>query len=135
MTWNLENLFKTGHASGPPTQAVYDKKIQGLASIINDQSPDALTVQEVGDPAELDDPVKQVKGGKWDRGVGKHRDVRGIRVAWLTRRVITAPEDILDFPAQIQPVQVDDAGGTLAVMGRGAVAITVQSDSGKPVRL
>ncbi len=135
MTWNLENLFKPGHASGPPTQAVYDEKIQGLASTINDQSPDALAVQEIGDPAALDDLVQHLTGGNWHPRVSKHPDVRGIRVAWLTRRAITAPEDILDFPTHLQPVQVDDAGGTLGVMGRGAVAITVQSDSGASVRL
>ena len=27
MTWNVENLFKPGAASGPPTQAIYDKKL------------------------------------------------------------------------------------------------------------
>lgn len=135
MTWNVENLFKPGHASGPPTQALYDEKIQGLASTINDQSPDALAVQEIGDPATLDDLVNQLHGAGWHRQVSSHPDPRGIRVAWLTRRAITAPEDILDFPTHLQPVQDDDAGGTLAVMGRGAVAITVQSDAGNPVRL
>lgn len=135
MSWNLENLFKPGHASGPPTQAIYDQKIQGLAATINAQAPDALAVQEVGDPAALDDLVNQLNGGPWHRRVSKHPDQRDIRVAWLSPRAISAPEDILDFPADLQPVQVDDAGGTLAVMGRGAVAITVQSDSGDQVRL
>jgi hypothetical protein len=50
MTWNVENLFKPGASSGPPTQAIFDAKIQGLASTINAQSPDALALQEIGDP-------------------------------------------------------------------------------------
>jgi hypothetical protein len=43
-------------------------------------------------------------------------------------------EDILHFPAQLKPVQVDD-NGSLVAMGRGAVAITVQSNTGHSVRL
>jgi endonuclease/exonuclease/phosphatase family metal-dependent hydrolase len=134
MTWNVENLFKPGAASGPPTQAAYDAKIQGLAATINDQAPDALAVQEIGDPAALDDLAHRLQG-TWHRKVSTHPDQRHIRVAWLTRRAITAPVDILEFPAHLQPVQVDDHGGALGVMGRGAVAITVALDSGEPVRL
>ena len=47
---NLENLFKPGSPSGPPSQAVYDAKLQGLASTINAHAPDALSVQEIGGP-------------------------------------------------------------------------------------
>jgi endonuclease/exonuclease/phosphatase family metal-dependent hydrolase len=134
MTWNVENLFRPGHASGPQTQEAYDAKIQGLASVINDQSPDALAVQEIGDPATLDDLVKYLHGGTWHRQVSQHPDQLGIRVAWLTRRAISAPQDVVNFPPHLKPVQVDD-NSTLAVMGRGAVAVTVQSSAGHPVRL
>jgi endonuclease/exonuclease/phosphatase family metal-dependent hydrolase len=135
MTWNVENLFKPGAASEAPSQAIYDAKIQGLAATINGQAPDALSLQEIGDPAALDDLVAQLQGGPWHRRVSKHPDSRHIRVAWLARRAITEPEDIFDFPAHLQPVQVGDDGATLGVMGRGAVAIAVQADSGDPVRL
>src|SRR5947207_1321750 len=134
MTWNVENLFRAGAASGPPTQAAYDAKIQGLAATINNQAPDALAVQEIGDPAALDDLVGRLRG-TWHRRVSTHPDQRHIRVAWLTRRAITEPKDILEFPAHLRPIQVDDDGAALGVMGRGAVAITVLSDSGDPVRL
>src|SRR5437016_2492794 len=97
MTWNVENLFTPGHASGPQTQAAYDAKIRGLASTINDQFPDALAVQEIGDPTALEDLVKHLKGDRWYQRVSQHPDPRGIRVAWLTRRAISAFEDILDF--------------------------------------
>jgi endonuclease/exonuclease/phosphatase family metal-dependent hydrolase len=43
-------------------------------------------------------------------------------------------EDILHFPAQLKTVQVDD-NSSLVAMGRGAVAITVQSNAGHSVRL
>jgi hypothetical protein len=68
MTWNVENLFKPGASSGPSTQAIFDAKIQGLASTINAQVPDALTLQEIGDPAALDDLVQHLQG-TWHRRV------------------------------------------------------------------
>jgi endonuclease/exonuclease/phosphatase family metal-dependent hydrolase len=134
MTWNIENLFKPGASSGPPTQAIFDAKIQGLASTINAQVPDALALQEIGDPAALDDLVQHLQG-TWHRRVSNYADPRHIRVAWLARRAITQSEDILNFPPHLNAVQVDDNGGAIGTMGRGAVGIIVQSDSGKPVRL
>ena len=136
MTWNVENLFRPGHSSGSPDQAVYDAKIRGLAAVINAQAPDALALQEIGDPAALDDLV-QLLQGTWHRRVSTHPDQEPhpIRVAWLARPTITGPEDIFQFPPHLQPVQIDDNGQTLGEMGRGAVAITVQSSSGQSVRL
>jgi endonuclease/exonuclease/phosphatase family metal-dependent hydrolase len=134
MTWNVENLFRPGAAAGPVSEAVYEAKLRGLAATINDQMPDALAVQEIGDPAALDDLVRLLRG-TWHKKLSRHPDQRHIRVAWLTGREITQSEDIVEFPAQLKPVQVDDGGATIGVMGRGAVAITVQADSGQPVRL
>ena len=136
MTWNVENLFKPGSPSGPPTQSAYDTKLQGLAATINDEAPDALALQEIGDPAALDDLVQRLRGA-WHRRVSQHPDQPNhpIRVAWLTRRAITASEDIFEFPPHLRPVQVNDNGEPVAAMGRGAVAITVTSDSGASIRL
>jgi endonuclease/exonuclease/phosphatase family metal-dependent hydrolase len=134
MTWNVENLFRVGESSGPTTPAAYDAKIKGLAKVINDQVPDAVALQEIGNPAALDDLVGLLNGG-WQRQVSTHPDGRHIRVAWLTPRQISDPAEIVTFPVHLQPVQVDDQGGTIARMGRGAVAITVQGDSGTRVRL
>jgi endonuclease/exonuclease/phosphatase family metal-dependent hydrolase len=134
MTWNVQNLFNVGAPSGPPTQAIFDAKIQGLAAIINAQFPDALALQEIGDTAALDVLVQHLNN-TWHRRVSKHPDPRHIRVAWLTRRAITASEDIFQFPAHLKPVQVDDDGTALAQMGRGGVAITVQAAGGQPMRL
>jgi endonuclease/exonuclease/phosphatase family metal-dependent hydrolase len=134
MTWNVENLFRPGAPSGPSSQAIYDAKLEGLASTINEQAPDALALQEIGDPAALGDLVAHLTG-TWHRRVSAHPDQRHIRVAWLARRAIGESHDILAFPAHLQPVQVDDGGTTLGVMGRGGLAITVESDSGAPVRL
>src|SRR6185437_16638515 len=62
MSWNVENLFKPGAAAGPASEAVYEAKLRGLAATINDQVPDALALQEVGDPAALDDLVQRQRG-------------------------------------------------------------------------
>jgi endonuclease/exonuclease/phosphatase family metal-dependent hydrolase len=134
MTWNVENFFKPAPAAEPTAQAVYDTKLHGLASMINDQAPNAVALQEVGDPAAMDDLISLLQGD-WHRRMSKHPDGRGIRVACLANRPITSSVDILDFPPHLQPVQVDDDGATLAVMGRGAVAISVESDSGALVQL
>jgi endonuclease/exonuclease/phosphatase family metal-dependent hydrolase len=134
MTWNVENLFRSGADDGPESQGVYETKLEGLAATINTQVPDAVGLQEVGDPDALSDLVAQLDGD-WHRRVSSHEDGRGIRVAWISPRSITEPENVINFPAGLQPVQVDDAGTTTEEMGRGAVAITVQSDSGQPVRL
>lgn len=134
MTWNVENLFRPHTEGGPGSDAVYDAKLNGLAATINAQAPDALSVQEVGDPAALDDLVGLLNG-TWQQRVSTHPDQRQIRVAWLTQHEITASEEILEFPEHLEPVQVDDEGTTLGEMGRGAVAITVQRDDGSPIRL
>jgi endonuclease/exonuclease/phosphatase family metal-dependent hydrolase len=105
-----------------------------LAATINAQAPDALSLQEIGDPAALDD-LEAVIDGTWHRHVSTHPDQRHIRVAWVTPHGITDADDILAFPDHLEPVQVDDDGDTLAVMGRGAVAITVQPAAGNPIRL
>ena len=132
MTWNVENLFRVGQPSGPTTAAVYDNKLKGLANAINAQAPDALALQEIGDPAALDDLVALLNG-VWQRHVSAHPDGRGIRVAWLSPRQISDPVDIAAFPPRLPPVQVDDQGTTQAQTGRGAVAI--QGDSGRDIRL
>ncbi len=134
MTWNVENLFRPGAAFGPKSQAVYQAKLQGLASTINDQAPDVLALQEIGDPNALDDLANAV-GGTWHPRLSDKPDGRGIRVAWLSRRSITTSEDVKVFPAPLRPVQADDDGATQDAMGRGAVAITVDADSGQPVQL
>jgi endonuclease/exonuclease/phosphatase family metal-dependent hydrolase len=134
MTWNLENLFRTGTKFGPKTKDIYDAKLDGLARVITEQAPDALAVQEVGDPKALDDLVARLHG-TWHRHVSKYPDPRGIRVAWLSPRTIADPEDFKTFPPLLKPVQSDDTGGAEPAMGRGAVAITLTTAAGQPVRL
>jgi endonuclease/exonuclease/phosphatase family metal-dependent hydrolase len=134
MTWNAENLFRPGAPSGPASEAVFEQKLQGLASVIDAQSPDALALQEVGDPAALDDLVDRLSGD-WHRRISSHPDRRGIRVAWLTRSAIVEAEEIVAFPPGLAAVQSDDEGGSEATMGRGVLAVTVQHVGGEVVQL
>ncbi|MEV6598500.1 endonuclease/exonuclease/phosphatase family protein [Actinoplanes sp. NPDC051346] len=134
MTWNVENLFRPDEPGGPGTASVYDAKLKGLAQMINEQAPDALALQEVGDPAALDD-LTGLLNGAWQRQVSAHPDGRGIRVAWLSPRQISDPAEIVAHAPPLQPVQIDDDGTTVARMGRGALAVTIASDTGVGVRL
>jgi endonuclease/exonuclease/phosphatase family metal-dependent hydrolase len=124
MTWNIENLFPAGHESGPPTPAAFDAKIHELARVINEQEPDVLAVQEVGDPGSLDQLVALLDGD-WQTRLSTHPDTRGIRVAVLSRHPLTSSEDVLNFPAGLAPIQTGDGPTTESTMGRGAVAVTV----------
>jgi thiamine phosphate synthase YjbQ (UPF0047 family) len=74
MTWNVENLFRPGADGGPDTQAVYQAKLHGLAETINSQAPDALSVQEIGDPAALADLVALLNGAWHQRVSGRHKE-------------------------------------------------------------
>src|SRR5207247_880843 len=74
MTWNVENLFRPGGAYGPKTQAAYAAKLAGLASRINEQAPDALSLQEIGEPAALDD-LEGLLDATWHRHVSTHPDL------------------------------------------------------------
>jgi endonuclease/exonuclease/phosphatase family metal-dependent hydrolase len=134
MTRNVENLFRPGAPSGPASEAVFEQKLQGLASVIDAQSLDALALQEVGDPAALDDLVERLSGD-WHRRVSSHPDRRGIRVAWLTRSAIVEAEEIVAFPPGVAAVQSDNEGGSDAAMGRGALAVTVEHAGSEVVQL
>jgi hypothetical protein len=76
MTWNVENLFRPGDPGGPNTAAAYEQKLAGLASVINAHTPDALALQEIRNPAALDDLIGLLKGG-WQRQVPPIRTAAG----------------------------------------------------------
>ena len=53
--WNVENLFRPGGEFGPADDAAYKAKIHELAATISRSGVDVLAVEEVGDPAALQD--------------------------------------------------------------------------------
>jgi endonuclease/exonuclease/phosphatase family metal-dependent hydrolase len=125
-TWNLENLFLPGPASGAPDdRAAYDAKLATLARVIGTLQPDVLAVQEVGDPEAIDDLAARLDGD-WETALADP-DGRGIRVGFLSRAALTNVEQVRDFPDGIGPVQVDDARTTINSLGRPALRVRVRA--------
>jgi endonuclease/exonuclease/phosphatase family metal-dependent hydrolase len=139
MTWNVQNLLPVRHESGPKTQRELNAKIRALASVIDAAEPHVLGVQEVGD----DDIVARLQAALAHsmphRRLGVP-DGRGIRVGFLSTRVIREPRNVTFFPFGLLPIQVGDnpfgsAGPpTMDGMGRGALQITIRAN-GRDVRV
>jgi hypothetical protein len=123
-TWNLENLYLPGGDFGPRDEAAYEAKLAALATAIQAMAPDVLAVQEVGDPAALDDLVGRV-GGTWHVELSDEPDERGIRVGFISRAPVEGRTAFRHFPDGLAPVQLEDGDVTTSEMGRGGLAIRV----------
>jgi endonuclease/exonuclease/phosphatase family metal-dependent hydrolase len=134
MTWNVENLFPAGSPSGPPDEATYQAKIAYLAQTITAVAPDAVALQEIGDPVTAED-LRAAVGAGWHVELAKHHDGRGIRVGVLSPHPLTATAEVIKLPKAGLPAVPDVDGGTLAEMGRGALEVSVQLPSGRRLRL
>ncbi|MEG8280837.1 endonuclease/exonuclease/phosphatase family protein [Streptomyces sp. AHA2] len=121
-TWNLENLYRPGGPYGPEDEAAYEAKLAALAAVITELDPTLLGVQEVGDPEALEDLAGMLDDG-WQFALSEHADSRGIRVGFLSRLPLAVVADTTSFPAELRPVQADDAGATAAGAGRGFLAV------------
>ena len=120
----------TRRAVRPKDQAAYDAKLATLAATISAAAPDVLAVQEVGQPAALDDLVARLPGS-WTITLSDHPDVRGIRVGFLTRTALATTSEVVNFPLPLRPVQVVDATADAAtVMGRGGLHIHLEASTG-----
>ncbi|MBO1335376.1 endonuclease/exonuclease/phosphatase family protein [Streptomyces sp. VRA16 Mangrove soil] len=120
-TWNLENLYRPGSPFGPRDKAAYEAKLAALAATVNRLRPTLLGVQEVGDPAALDDLV-QMLDGQYFVTLSEFPDERGIRVGFVSDVVLNVVADTPAFPDRLRPVQVDDSGRTTDRAGRGVLA-------------
>jgi endonuclease/exonuclease/phosphatase family metal-dependent hydrolase len=125
MTWNVENFFPVGNASGPTTKAVYGKKLAYLAKTITAVAPDVLALQEVGGPSCLADLQNKLGGPYKYSAISQYPDIRGIRVALLSQRRLRAITHTHTFPPGAIPDAPDPNGTLLTSMGRGALAATV----------
>jgi hypothetical protein len=134
MTWNVENLFDVDDEAGPDTQAQLTAKLKSLAAVIDDQEPLVVALQEIGSEgalaklqAALDQPMPH-------RALADPDD-RGIRVGFISRRVLNDPLEIRVFPEGLLPVQTgDDPPGadgprTMTEMGRPALEVTVRANN------
>jgi endonuclease/exonuclease/phosphatase family metal-dependent hydrolase len=125
-TWNLENLFRPGGPFGPKDKIVYDEKLAALAATINAIAPDALGVQEVGEPEALADLVTLLDGD-WHTVLSGHfDDDHPIRVGVLSRHPLRQASDTTAFVPPLRPIQGDDSPATVGAMGRGVLAVDVQ---------
>jgi predicted extracellular nuclease len=132
-TWNLENFFRPGGASGPTTQQAFDAKVVALAQTITTLDPDVLAVQEVGDPAALQDLADQLAG--YPHVATADPDGRGIRVGFLSKLELQQTRQVAAFPAPLRPIQVDDTATAEAGMGRPALVTTVTTAAGQRLDL
>lgn len=129
MTWNVENLFRPAPGAPAAQQQRYQQKLQVLATVINQQAPDVLALQEVGGLEPVND-LQQVAGGYPHRAVSNFPDGRGIRVAFISKlAVVGPPVDIADFPPG-PALDIHDLAGTgasqpITRMSRGALRIRV----------
>ncbi|WP_338695440.1 endonuclease/exonuclease/phosphatase family protein [Streptomyces sp. Q6] len=121
-TWNLENLYRPGSPYGPRDKAAYEAKLAALAATVDRLRPTLLGIQEVGDPAALDDLVGMLDG-RYHVRLSAFPDERGIRVGFLSDIVVNVVEDTPAFPGALRPVQVDDSGRTTERAGRGVLAV------------
>jgi endonuclease/exonuclease/phosphatase family metal-dependent hydrolase len=125
-TWNLENLFRPGGEAGPSDDRQYEAKLAELARVIGEIDPDVLAVQEVGDLDALED-LRVRLDGEWHTETSEFPDERGIRVGFLSRRALRRVEQVREFPALLEPVQVDDEETKVHEMGRGALRVRVRA--------
>ena len=135
MTWNVENLFDVGDDAGPETQAQLNAKLDSLAAVINEQEPHVLGLQEIGSQSALA-RLQAKLDPKMPHRVLATPDDRGIRVGFISRRVLHDPVEIRPFPGGLLPIQVgDDPPGadgprTMSEMGRAALQVTVRANNG-----
>jgi len=131
MTWNVENFF----APDAGETDAYQQKVTELAQIIKAANPDVVALQEVGDPESFE-ALRAKLDLNWTGELATHFDPNhAIRVGWLSPRPLADVEEVVDLPAQLAPVKVDDSGKTITQLGRGALAVTCTTDDGTPVRL
>ncbi len=130
MSWNVENLFEPE----PSEQSDFNAKLDALAGVITVAQPDAVAVQEVGDEASFE-ALRTRLGAAWTGVLSTHfESPHTIRVGWLSPRPLTDVEEVVDLPARLSPVTVDDDGAGMTQLGRGALAVTCVTDDGVQVR-
>ncbi len=82
---------------GPTTDAAYNAKLASLAEAITALDPDVLAVQEVGDPAALQDLTNKLAG--YAHVATADPDGRGIRIGYLSKLELTGVQQVATFPA------------------------------------
>ncbi len=132
MTWNVQNLFLPDHEDGPDTQAAFDQKVTSLAVVIDSVRPHVLALQEIGPEGALAALHNALTHPMLHSAVGEP-DRRGIRVAFLSRRVLQETNHVRPFPPGLLPIQTgDDPEGpegppTMRQMARGGLEVRLRA--------
>lgn len=125
-TWNLENFARpSGGSASPDSWAAYEAKLDNLVGTIEALAPDVLAVQEILDPDALGD-LKARLPGTWRTALADP-DGRGIRVGFLAKPALGRLTQVSDFPAGLQPVQVDDTKPPVTTAGRPSLRAQVRT--------
>ena len=139
MTWNFENLFRPGGASGPRNPEEFDQKLEKLADGILQIDPDVLAVQEVGSRDAFADLQDKLEGRYAHMQLSSQPDARGIRVGFLSKLPIENSEDVVAFSSSGLPSVpgIDQAGNLdeTTRLSRGALRILVKPQLGFSVHL
>ena len=93
MSWNVENLFDVGDADGPDTHAQFAAKTESLRAVIDAQKPHVLALQEVGSESALG-RLQAALTVPMPHRVLAAPDERGIRVGFISRRVLHDPTEM-----------------------------------------
>jgi endonuclease/exonuclease/phosphatase family metal-dependent hydrolase len=125
MTWNVENLFPAGHASGPKTPELYEQKMKVLAQTILSIAPDVLALQEVGNPETFADLQRRLQDRYPYTVLSSHPDGRGIRVGLYSRLPLVQVRELYKFPPNALTTMKDAEGDPITHMGRGVIKATV----------
>lgn len=139
MTWNVENLYPVGSASGPKTPEAYKRKLESLAEAILSLDPDVLALQEVGSPESFADLNARLENRYPHFQLSGFPDGRGIRVGFLSKLEIQDSEDISKFLAGglANVPGIDETGqpDLVSKMSRGILRIQVSPQPDFPIHL
>jgi len=128
MTWNVENLFRPDHpsGSGPRDQQTYERKLSNLARTVQAVAPDVIALQEVGDEDAFGDLRRALNNRYPYARLSRLPDMRGIRVAFLSRLPLLLARDVGEMPPEgLVNVPSGDDSSPITSMGRGILKATV----------
>jgi endonuclease/exonuclease/phosphatase family metal-dependent hydrolase len=138
MTWNVQNLFLPTDSDGPDNQAIFQEKLNSLASVIDQERPHILALQEVGPNGAL----HQLQGTlthPMSHAIEGQPDDRGIHVAFLSTEQFQSTRHLRPFPNLIRPIQAKDPifdnpntpedESLTSMMSRGGLEVSVSIDA------
>jgi hypothetical protein len=98
--------------------------------VIRTAAPDLLAVQEVGDEQSFQ-ALRAALGAGWTGVLSTQVETpHTIPVGWLSPGDLSDVTEVVELPAALSPVKVDDDGTTLTQLGRGALAIRYTTAAG-----